>query len=124
MSDNANIGYCQACRRRGEVRSVSLYQNIGIIIIRLHKAIHAQLCRDCISKYFWEYSLITFFGGWWGIISFILTPFLLMINLYHYFASFGMQRIDTDIDSHRDRDDDDDDDDRDSHDDGDYPRRR
>jgi hypothetical protein len=120
--DDPNYGYCQGCRCRGEVRAVSLYQSIGIIVLRLHKAFHGRLCKDCISKYFWEYSLITFFCGWWGIISFILTPFLLMINLYHYVSSFGMGSIEPGGDDDEDDDYDDEDDDYD--DDGDYLGRR
>jgi hypothetical protein len=78
---------CQACGINAETKYVELYQNVGVLVMRFGKSIKGELCRDCISKHFWEMTLITFFAGWWGMISFVLTPIFLINNIYRFIAS-------------------------------------
>ncbi len=84
------MGRCQSCGRYAPTRYVVLYQNIGLLIMRMGKSIEGNLCKACISKNFWEYTLVTFFAGWWGIISFFLTPFFLINNVVRYLGCLGM----------------------------------
>lgn len=83
-----------ACQGRGvvaETRHASFHQNIGLLVLRLSRSMEGDLCKNCINRFFWQYSLITFFFGWWGIISFICTPIFLIMNLVSYVPSWGMQ---------------------------------
>jgi hypothetical protein len=82
--------YCQACGRRAPTKYVEFYQNIGALIIRFGKSIKGDLCKTCINKYFWEYTLICLLLGWWGIISFILNWFFLINNIGRYLGTLGM----------------------------------
>ncbi len=81
---------CQSCGRHAPTRHVVLYQNIGLLIMRLGKSIDGHLCKACIGKNFWNYTLVTFFLGWWGIVSFFLTPFFLINNVARYVGCLGM----------------------------------
>jgi hypothetical protein len=75
---------CQVCGTYGLTKSVTFEQNIGVIVMRFHKRIQGELCGKCISKYFWEYSLITLLLGWWGIISFFASFVSLASNVVNY----------------------------------------
>lgn len=80
---------CQSCGAYGPTRSVTFEQNIGVLVRRFHKRIQGELCERCISKYFWEFTLITMFFGWWGIISFFATIVFLTSNVANYFPSLS-----------------------------------
>jgi hypothetical protein len=56
-------------------------QNIGFLIARQSKNLTAELCRECGMRMAKEMTLITAFFGWWGVISFILTPIILITNV-------------------------------------------
>jgi hypothetical protein len=84
------MDHCQKCGQLAPTRHVVLYQNIGLVVMHLTKKIDGHLCKACISKYFWEFTMITFLAGWWGIISFFLTPFFLINNVSQYLGSAGM----------------------------------
>lgn len=85
-------GQCQDCRRRAPVRSVSFHQNIGMLIVRQYKSVQGLLCKDCVNKHFWGMTGTTLVGGWWGVTSFILTPFILVNNIYQYLRTLPMGR--------------------------------
>jgi hypothetical protein len=83
--------YCQACGLEAPTKYVAFYQNIGALILRFGKSLEGNLCKNCIHKYFWEYTLFTATLGWWGIITFILTPFFLLNNTIRYLGCLGME---------------------------------
>ena len=77
-------GQCQACSRHAPLKQVHFMQNIGLLILRLPKSVKGYLCKRCISKYFWEMTTITFFFGWWGLISFFYTLVSIPVNIGNY----------------------------------------
>jgi hypothetical protein len=44
----------------------------------------SPLCKSCVHRYFWEYTLRTALGGWWSIVSLFLTPLILLWNILQY----------------------------------------
>jgi hypothetical protein len=64
-----------------------LHRNIGLLVFRLHESTQGNLCRRCIGETFWRYTLLNLTLGWWGVISFIVTPIFLITNLLEYRAS-------------------------------------
>lgn len=71
-----------------------------MFLTRRSASIEGNLCRRCISKYFKSYTLTTLFLGWWGVISFVVTPFILLNNITRYVAALslpepGIQAMDT-----------------------------
>lgn len=85
-----SIQICENCLRQRPTKFATLNQNIGLLIMRFSKQASGHLCKDCISELFWSFSLTTLFLGWWGIISFIITPFYLLGNTFAYLSSRGM----------------------------------
>jgi hypothetical protein len=83
---------CLACGRGVPTKNVTLWQNIGVIVMRFHKRIEGNLCRECIDKYFWQYQMTTFFLGWWGVISFFFTLYILPANLMVYLNSRSLPK--------------------------------
>lgn len=75
---------CGSCLAQRPTESVTFNQNIGVVLMRFSSSIKGNLCGDCLEKHFWSKSLVTLFLGWWGIISFVVTPFFLLGNLLDY----------------------------------------
>ncbi|MFZ1087043.1 MAG: hypothetical protein WAN35_18930 [Terracidiphilus sp.] len=75
---------CKICGVEGPTKDVTFYQNIGMLVTRQWAKVEGELCRPCIGRYFRSYSLTTLFLGWWGVISFVVTPFILINNVFQY----------------------------------------
>jgi hypothetical protein len=85
--------YCQACGAEASTRYVAFYQNIGALVIRFHSSVEGWLCKSCIHKYFWQYTLVNCTLGWWGLISLILTPCFILNNTVRYLLCLGMPPV-------------------------------
>ncbi len=84
---------CQLCGVEAPTKHVAFYQNIGALVLRFYKSVDGNLCKSCIHKTFWKFTLVNLFLGWWGVISFILTPFLILNNLIRYLICLGMDPV-------------------------------
>jgi hypothetical protein len=81
---------CQGCGLEAETRYVAFYQVIGAVVVLYHTSVAGQLCKSCINKHFWGKTTTTMLLGWWGLISFIITPFVLVNNVVRYMLCIGM----------------------------------
>lgn len=93
MPQPSRSGYsdmCQSCGVLAPTRHIEFYQNVGVVVLRFHKSIKGNLCKSCISKYFWKFTLIDVLFGWWGVISFVVTPFFILNNVGRYIGSLEM----------------------------------
>ncbi len=81
---------CQVCGLEAPTKSIKLYQNIGMVITRQWAHVEGNLCRRCIARFFKSYTLTTLFPGWWGLISFLVTPLILLNNVVRYLGSLGL----------------------------------
>ena len=85
---------CQSCGVEAPTQHVVFYQNIGALVMRFQKKIEGNLCKSCIHKYFWEFTLITLFLGWWGVISFFATLFFYIPNnIIRYLLSLSLKPV-------------------------------
>lgn len=84
---------CQQCGVEAPTKYVSFYQNIGALVVSFHQSVAGYFCKSCIHKHFWSMTGITFFVGWWGTISFIITPFILLNNIGRYVFCLGMAPV-------------------------------
>jgi hypothetical protein len=84
---------CRACGIEAPTRYVVFYENIGMLVMRTHRSVEGHLCKPCIHGFFWEFTAITFFLGWWGVISFFVTPFFLLNNVGYYVCCLGLKRL-------------------------------
>lgn len=81
---------CMSCGLPAPTREVCFYQNIGMLVARRSAKASGKMCRRCIRAHFQSFTLTTFFLGWWGVISFIVTPFFLLNNVWYYLTSLKM----------------------------------
>ena len=84
---------CKCCGVEAPTKYVEFYQNIGALFVRYHRQVKGNLCKSCISKYFWRFTLINLTLGWWGAISFVLTPFLILNNLVRYLGTLKSKSV-------------------------------
>ncbi len=80
MRDNS----CEICGSCEPTDYVDLNQNIGMIFMRTSKNIKGKLCKSCITKIFWKFTLTTLFIGWLGVISFVVSIVYIISNLFYY----------------------------------------
>lgn len=85
---------CRSCGIDGPTKYVEFYQNIGMLFARRSAEVKGDLCRTCIGTYFKSYTLTTLFLGWWGLISFFLTPCFILNNVVRYLLSFRLPKPD------------------------------
>lgn len=81
---------CQDCGVEAETKHVVFYQNIGALIVHFSKSVEGYFCKSCIHGHFWAMTMTTLLLGWWGMISFFLTPIFLLNNLGRYLTCLGM----------------------------------
>lgn len=82
---------CQICGSLAPTKQVEFNQNVGYVFARSYTTIKGRLCKNCINNEFRKKTLITFFFGWWGTISFFVTPVYLIGNLFNYIPTIGME---------------------------------
>lgn len=78
---------CISCHLQVPTRRVEFQQHIGMVVTRRRWRVSGFMCRRCIRAYFKSYTLTTLFLGWWGVISFFVTPVFLVGNLIQFFKS-------------------------------------
>ena len=84
---------CQKCGVEAPTRYVSFSQNIGALFMRFHKTLSGELCKKCIHENFWSMTGTTLLLGWWGTISFVITPFFLLNNIGRYVLCLRMPPV-------------------------------
>lgn len=84
---------CQCCGVEAPTKYVSFHQNIGMLVMRQSKSVSGKLCKSCIHQNFWKLSGTTFFLGWWGAHSLIITPFFLLNNIGRYLFCLAMEPV-------------------------------
>jgi len=55
-----------------------------------HLTYGGYLCRRCISGIFWRFTSVTLLFGWWGLISLIITPIVLVNNVVMYLRGLSL----------------------------------
>lgn len=75
---------CQICGANKTTVLADFSGNIGAIIMRFERSIRGYMCRLCVHKQFWKFTAMNFFLGWWGVISFFVTPIHLVTNTAVY----------------------------------------
>jgi hypothetical protein len=84
---------CQSCGLEAPTKSVTLYQNIGMLMLRRSQTIKGNLCKPCIDSYFWRFTLVNATLGWWGLISLIMTPIFIVNNLIQFIGARSLGEV-------------------------------
>ena len=86
--NNVNtMGRCQLCGSMRQTTPVSFNRNIGMLVARQTKTLKGNLCKTCVSKSFWDFTLKNLVFGPWGMISIIVTPIYLVTNTVNYVSA-------------------------------------
>lgn len=75
---------CSSCKGPGPVAVALFRQNVGALVMRFEKRIQGRMCRSCLSKHFWSYTLTTAAIGWLGVISILVAPIYVILNVVQY----------------------------------------
>lgn len=84
---------CQACGIEAKTKHVEFHRNIGALVMRFHKYIKGNMCKSCIHKYFWEFTLVNITVGWLGFISFFLAIGFTLNNIIRYLGCLSMEPV-------------------------------
>mgnify|MGYP001553084273 CR=1 FL=1 len=77
---------CQRCDAMAATKGVIYYQNIGLLVARLRRKVEGDLCRRCTTRVFLRMTGVTLIFGWWGMISMIVSPFMIFNNVVQYLS--------------------------------------
>jgi hypothetical protein len=61
--------------------------------MRFHKKFQGRVCKRCLHKLFFEYAGISAVAGWWGVISMIVNPFMILIDIFQYLTRLTMPPV-------------------------------
>ena len=78
---------CQICGATGKTAEVHFRQNVGMLFARRMSSVQGSLCRNCISDRFWKMTLTTLAVGWLGMISLIIAPIFIIMNIVSFARS-------------------------------------
>jgi hypothetical protein len=78
------VGRCTHCGLQAEVDDVTIMQIVGLVIVFQWKKMGGSWCRRCTDKELVPATLLSMFMGWWGLISFFLTPIFLAVNTWTF----------------------------------------
>ena len=78
------ISRCQLCGNMRQTTLVKFQRNIGMVILRQTRTIQGYMCKSCVGKKFWEFTGLNHLLGPWGMISIIVTPIYLIMNIAAY----------------------------------------
>jgi hypothetical protein len=82
---------CQLCGANAPLKYNEFFANIGMIVMRRKLQVKGKMCSKCIHQYFWQYTLINLFLGWWGVISFFATWVFMFNNVSRYVTSLSLK---------------------------------
>ena len=84
---------CQTCGIEAKTRYVEFHQNIGALVMRFHKSMKANMCKNCVNSYFWRFTLTTLAVGWLGVISLVLAPIFVINNVVRYLSCLSLEPV-------------------------------
>ena len=84
---------CQSCGVEAPTRYVAFYQNIGALLMSFTRSIEGNLCKRCIHRYFWKFTLTNCTLGWWSVHALFFTPFLILNNIGRYAFCLTMDPV-------------------------------
>jgi hypothetical protein len=83
---------CEHCGIEAPTRNATFYQNVGLVFGHITKSVGGELCKSCVHKYFWTFTLTSLLFGWWSAISVWINPFLILNNFGWYLICLTMKR--------------------------------
>lgn len=88
------LGICESCGVEADTKSVSLYKQTGMLVLRQTRTMKGHFCKKCISKYASKYTMHNLVAGWWGVISMIANPFYIANNVIQGLSTGSLREPD------------------------------
>ncbi len=86
---------CAACGTVGKVTGKGTFHwNVSLFVVRYQGSKEGPFCKACALVSWLGSTALTVVAGWWGVIGLLVSPFLIMINLYHLLHILCRQRTD------------------------------
>jgi hypothetical protein len=82
-----SIGKCQLCGSMRQTSPVTFHRNVGMLLVRQTHRLQGNLCKTCLSKKFWDFTMKNLLLGPWGVISLVMTPIYLITNTVSYISA-------------------------------------
>lgn len=92
-TDKNPLTYCTSCGEYGVTMNATYRKNIGMVFLRRYSEAVGDFCPVCQEKLFWKAFITNIFLGWWGVISFIINPFLIIQNVWNYIRSWKIRTL-------------------------------
>jgi len=91
--NNVNsMGRCQVCGSVRQTSAVVFHRNIGMLVARQTRSIQGNMCKTCIGRKFWDFTVKNIVFGPWGVISLVVTPIYLVTNTVSYVSALHKLR--------------------------------
>ena len=91
--NNVNsMGRCQVCNSVRQTSLVTFHRNVGMLVARQTHRLQGSLCKTCLSKNFWDFTVKNLLLGPWGMISLVMTPIYLITNIVSYVSALHKLR--------------------------------
>lgn len=87
-----SMGRCQVCGSVRQTSPVTFHRNIGMLVARQTRSIQGNMCKTCVGKKFWDFTVKNIVFGPWGVISLIVTPIYLVTNTVSYISALNKLR--------------------------------
>ena len=84
---------CEGCGFEVPNSYAEYRQQIGLLLVRYSRNYKGRFCRTCNRGLFWRTTLITFFFGWWGVITFFVTIVALIENLITFLRTLSIPPV-------------------------------
>ena len=75
---------CAGCGREAKAAPIRQRRQIGLVVFRLYSNERRMLCAPCAGRFYRGMTAVTLLAGWWGVISFFATPYVLISNTAGY----------------------------------------
>lgn len=85
-----SLGNCTQCGIHAEVDDVTIVRIVGLIVVFQWRRVGGRWCRRCVDRELFADTLLSAVMGWWGVISFFLTPFFLAVNAWTFLKTRGL----------------------------------
>jgi len=87
------VSRCEFCGAIAPAAHVQFRQNTGMLFMRRVRVWSGRACRPCAAKVFARTTLHNLTLGWWGTISFVITPIFVVSNFYYWTRTWSLPSL-------------------------------
>ncbi|MDP2931877.1 MAG: hypothetical protein Q8O05_05190 [Chloroflexota bacterium] len=93
MFTEDEYSFCDFCYVEAPTKYITLHQTIGVVFMWSRRKQKANLCRSCLNKHFWEFTLTSLFLGWWSPPSLVWMFYCIPANIVRYVGARDLRGV-------------------------------